>query len=201
MIAYAMDGPSVDGALYTSITDLAQRAPAWLDSLISAWSTYGTALFAVLMLAAWWRARRAASPLTAMALAAPLIVVAAYVADSLIKSLVREQRPCQTLHTITLEACPPIGDWAFPSNHSVIAAAAAVTIWHTHRRLGAIAITAALLMAFSRVWVGAHYPHDVVVGLLVGACIALPLTLAARRTAPYVDKLRNTPMRPLVAPR
>ncbi|MCX4680289.1 phosphatase PAP2 family protein [Streptomyces sp. NBC_01433] len=201
MTSLALDGTSVDGSLYTSITDLAQHAPAWLDSLISAWSTYGLALFAVLMLVSWWRARSATSPRTATALAAPVIVVVAFAADTVIKSLVREQRPCRTLHTVTLEACPPLGDWSLPSNHAAIAAATAVAIWLTHRRLGAVALPAALLMALSRVWVGAHYPHDVVLGLLVGAGLAWPLTLAARRTAPLVDKLRDTPLRPLVAPR
>ncbi|MEU9011789.1 phosphatase PAP2 family protein [Streptomyces sp. NPDC048479] len=196
-----MDGSSLDGGPYVSIITVAGNAPAWLDSVLSAWSTYGLALFAVLMLAAWWRVRPGASPRTAMALAAPLIVVAAFIADTMIKSLVSEQRPCRTLHTVTLEACPPMGDWSFPSNHAAIAAAAAVAIWFTHRRLGAIAVPAALLMAFSRVWVGAHYPHDVIVGLIVGAAVAWPLTLAARRTAPLVDRLRDTPMRPLVAPR
>ncbi|MFF0061317.1 phosphatase PAP2 family protein [Streptomyces sp. NPDC005279] len=196
-----MDGGSVDGGAYMSITDVARNAPAWLDSVLFAWSTYGLALFAVLMLAAWWRARPGASPRTAMALAAPLVVVAAFTADTMIKSLVREQRPCRTLHTVTLEACPAPGDWSFPSNHAAIAAAAAVAIWLTHRRLGAIAIPAALLMAFSRVWVGAHYPHDVILGLIVGAAVAGPLTLAARRTGPLVDRLRDTPLRPLVAPR
>ncbi|MEW2080270.1 phosphatase PAP2 family protein [Streptomyces sp. NPDC005283] len=196
-----MDGGSVDGGAYMSITDVARNAPAWLDSVLFAWSTYGLALFAVLMLAAWWRARPGASPRTAMALAAPLVVVTAFTADTMIKSLVREQRPCRTLHTVTLEACPAPGDWSFPSNHAAIAAAAAVAIWLTHRRLGAIAIPAALLMAFSRVWVGAHYPHDVILGLIVGAAVAGPLTLAARRTGPLVDRLRDTPLRPLVAPR
>lgn len=128
-------------------------------------------------------------------------MVAAFTADTVIKSLVREQRPCRTLHTVTLESCPALGDWSFPSNHAAIAAAAAVAIWLTHRRLGAIAIPAALLMAFSRVWVGAHYPHDVILGLIVGAAVAGPLTLAARRTGPLVDRLRDTPLRPLVAPR
>lgn len=128
-------------------------------------------------------------------------MVAAFTADTVIKSLVREQRPCRTLHTVTLESCPALGDWSFPSNHAAIAAAAAVAIWLTHRRLGAIAIPAALLMAFSRVWVGAHYPHDVILGLIVGAAVAGPLALAARRTGPLVDRLRDTPLRPLVAPR
>ncbi|MEU3403002.1 phosphatase PAP2 family protein [Streptomyces sp. NPDC006670] len=202
MLDLALDGPAVDGNLYTWLTGLAQRAPSWLDGLIAAWSTYGLGLFALLMVAAWWRARAAADPArTAMALAAPLVVVAAFLADTGIKSVFREQRPCQTLHTLTLEACPPLGDWSFPSNHAAIAAAAATALWLTDRRLAALAVPAALLMACSRVWVGAHYPHDVVLGLAVGAVIAWPLTRAACRAAPLVRRLDTTALRPLVTSR
>ncbi|MET9882735.1 phosphatase PAP2 family protein [Streptomyces sp. NPDC006430] len=201
MSLLALDGPSVDGPVYTRITDLAGRAPHWLDGLVSLWTTYGLGLFAVLMLVAWWRARPAGPQRTATALAAPAVVVAAFLTDTLLKSLIREQRPCRTLHTLTLEVCPPPGDWSFPSNHAAIAAAAATALWLTDRRIGALAVPAALLMAFSRVWVGVHYPHDVVFGVLVGATVAWPLTLLARRCAPVVERLRATPLRPLVAQR
>ncbi|MER5730295.1 phosphatase PAP2 family protein [Streptomyces sp. NPDC002138] len=202
MSLLALDGPAVDGNLYTWITDLARRAPSWADSLLSAWSTYGLALFGALMVFAWWRARSSADPArTARALAAPLVVVVAFLVDTGIKSVFREQRPCQTLHTMTLEACPPLGDWSFPSNHAAIAAAAAAALWLIDRRLAAIAVPAAVLMAFSRVWVGAHYPHDVALGLVVGAVLGWLLTRAAGRATPLVQRLGATPLRVLVAPR
>jgi membrane-associated phospholipid phosphatase len=193
--------PFDDDGLYTSITGLAQRSPGWLDSAVSAWSTYGLAVFGALLLAAWWRARRAEPSQTAMALAAPLVVVTAFLVDSLLKLSVQEQRPCQVLHTATLEACPPPGDWSFPSNHAAVAAAAAVALLFTDRKLAAIAVPAAIVMAFSRVWVGVHYPHDAASGLLVGAAVAWLLMIAARHGGPMVDRLRATRLRPLVAPR
>jgi undecaprenyl-diphosphatase len=56
-------------------------------------------------------------------------------------------------------------------------------------------------MAVSRVWIGVHYPHDVLIGLVTGALVALPLTVAARRCAPAVARLRESRLRPLVAAR
>lgn len=190
---------SFDGGLYTWVTELAGRSPAALDSAVRIWSDYGLALFALLMLAAWWRSRSAAAPArTAAALCAPVVVVAAYLVNDLVKSAFHEQRPCRTLHVVTVEACPGLGDWSFPSNHAAIAAAAATALWLTDRRLGAIAVPAALLMAASRVWIGVHYPHDVLVGLVTGALVAGVLTVAARRCGPVVVRLRESPLRPLV---
>ncbi|MEW1722128.1 phosphatase PAP2 family protein [Streptomyces sp. NPDC093109] len=198
-----------DDGLYTSVTGLAHRSPGWLDTAVSLWSTYGLALFGALLLAAWWRARRpgpaareasGAAP-AVLALAAPLVVLLAFAVSTGLKSLLREQRPCRTLHTVTVEACPALGDWSLPSNHAVIAAAAAVALLFTDRRLAAVAVPAALLMAASRVWVGAHYPHDVVLGLVVGALAAGALMTAARRAAPRAGRLRETRLRPLVVRR
>ncbi|MEU0131864.1 hypothetical protein [Streptomyces sp. NPDC006289] len=53
------DGSAIDGPAYLDIVSLAHRAPGWLDSLITDWSSYGLAVFAVLVLFAWWQTRRA----------------------------------------------------------------------------------------------------------------------------------------------
>jgi undecaprenyl-diphosphatase len=182
---------SIDGGLYTWTVDLARHAPGPLNTVIKDWTTYGVVVFAVLLLAVWWAARGRDARHMAQALCAPLIVVVAFAANDVIKMLVQEQRPCRTLGPVhTLEACPAADDWSFPSNHTVIAAAAATTVLVLSRILGILAAVAALAMAASRVWVGAHYPHDVVVALLVGVAIAWPLILAAGRAAPAVQRLR-----------
>ncbi|MFF0163781.1 phosphatase PAP2 family protein [Streptomyces sp. NPDC005263] len=195
----AFDGSSIDGSAYTDVVDLAHRSPGWLDDMVSAWSTYGLAVFAVLMAVAWWRARRVSATTALVALAVPVVVVAAYGVDAAVKLLVREDRPCQRLHVATLEACPAPGDWSFPSNHAAIAAAAAVALLFVSRRLGAVAAVAACAMAVSRVWVGAHYPHDVAAGVVVGALVAaLAMTAVRRRPEPLVRRITVTWLRPLV---
>ncbi|MCY0930238.1 phosphatase PAP2 family protein [Streptomyces sp. H27-H1] len=196
----AYDGSAIDGPAYLEVTDLAHLAPTWLDSLIVGWSTYGLALFAVLMLAAWWPARRAGLPAAVTALAVPVITVLAYGVNDLVKLAVREDRPCQSLHVITLEACPAPGDWSFPSNHAALAAGAAVALLFVSRRLGAVALVAAALMAASRVWVGAHYPHDVLAGFLVGVTVALLAAWTVRRNQDVLaERLGRGPLRPLLA--
>ncbi|MFC8672431.1 MULTISPECIES: phosphatase PAP2 family protein [Streptomyces] len=196
----ALDGASIDGSAYRDVVGLAHRSPGWLDALVSAWSAYGLVLFAVLTVAGWWRARRVDAAAAVTALAVPLTVVAAYGVNSVIKLLVHENRPCRTLAVKTLESCPAPGDWSFPSNHAAIAAAAAVALLFVSRRLGAWAVAGALAMAASRVWVGVHYPHDVLAGLTVGAAVAFGLmTLVRRRAGAVTRLLTGTPLSPLLA--
>ncbi|MFJ9629309.1 phosphatase PAP2 family protein [Streptomyces sp. NPDC091280] len=195
----AFQGSSIDGSAYEDVVNSAQRAPGWLDDTVSVWSAYGLALFAVLMVIGWWRARRVGAEAAVTALAVPLVVVAVYGIDTLLKSVVRENRPCQKLRVVTLEACPAPGDWSFPSNHATIAAAAAVALFFVSRRLGAVAAVAALAMAVSRVWVGVHYPHDVVAGLLVGTLLAFgAMVLVRHRPNSLVRRLSSGRLRPLV---
>ncbi|MFE3286858.1 hypothetical protein ACFXJJ_27645, partial [Streptomyces sp. NPDC059233] len=117
----AYDGSAIDGPAYLEVVGLAHRAPGWVDGLITGWSDYGLGVFALLMLVAWWRARRAGTPAAVTALAVPLVTVLAFGVDSLLKLAVREDRPCERLHVLTLEACPASGDWSFPSNHAALA--------------------------------------------------------------------------------
>ncbi|QEU89920.1 phosphatase PAP2 family protein [Streptomyces kanamyceticus] len=192
----AFDGASIDGSGYREVADLAQRAPGWLDAAVTAWSAYGLAVFALLMVLGWWRARRAGAAAAVTALAVPVAAALAFVLDDVLKLIVREDRPCQSLGGRTLEACPAPGDWSFPSNHAAIAAAAAVALLFVSRRLGAVACGAAAAMAASRVWVGVHYPHDVLAGLLVGALVALAAMLVVGRRSPALAR-RMTAVTPL----
>jgi membrane-associated phospholipid phosphatase len=65
-------------------------------------------------------------------------------------------------------------DYNFPSGHTLIVAGGVVVAWLYLRRVWAALLSAeAALVAYSRIYVGVHYPSDVVGGVLLGAGCAL----------------------------
>ncbi|MET7728291.1 phosphatase PAP2 family protein [Streptomyces mirabilis] len=195
----AFDGSSVDGSLFTTVTDFARDTP-WLNTPIELWTNAGLGVFAVLMLMGWWNARRRDARSMALALAAPVAVVAAFAVAEVAKKLVAEVRPCYSLpHAYLVDACPARTDYAFPSGHSATAFAAVAALWLLDRRLSAIAAVFAVLEGFTRVYVGAHYPHDV----LGAALLALPVAylasrLMSRLATPLVAHLRTGVLHPVL---
>ncbi|MEU4765723.1 phosphatase PAP2 family protein [Actinosynnema sp. NPDC023794] len=160
--------------LYDGIVEVAGATPEWVRGIFSWYADVGLLILGALFALTWWRARgRNDSEATAVALLAPAATVVAYVVSEVLKTLVDADRPCRALPVdAIIERCPEAGDWSFPSNHATIASAVAVGLAIAWRALLPWVAAMALLMAFSRVFVGVHYPRDVIVGLLLGAAVA-----------------------------
>lgn len=113
-------------------------------------------------------------------------VIAAYASSEGTKLLVTEVRPCRAVEVATVLSCPGAGDWSWPSNHSVLAAAFATACILTAPRLAWAAVPAAAAVAASRVGAGVHYVHDVLSGLALGIIVVVLVVLALR---PVLDRL------------
>ena len=91
-------------------------------------------------------------------------------------------------------------DFSFPSDHATTVGAVAAALWLANRRFGLVAGVLALLMAFSRVYVGVHYPGDVLGGLTLGAGTVLFLwPLADRLLRPVLRRLDDSRLAFLVS--
>jgi len=66
-------------------------------------------------------------------------------------------------------------DASFPSDHAAAGFAIATALVLVHRRWGIAALAAAALMSYARVFVGLHYPGDVLAGALVGIAVGWAL--------------------------
>ncbi|MBO2453220.1 phosphatase PAP2 family protein [Actinomadura barringtoniae] len=189
----------IDGSEYRAVVSFAQHT-AWLQPAMKVYTSAGLVALCVMAVLAWWRARRSAD----MAAMAVIAWIAAGTGVSVavglgLKQVFAEARPCLAIHTATVEACPGPGDYSFPSDHTIVAAALAAGIWLADRRLGILAAVLALLEAFSRVYLGQHYPHDVVAGVVLGALIILAgWPLARHPLAALTRTLSRSPLRLLI---
>ncbi|MEV6012621.1 phosphatase PAP2 family protein [Streptomyces sp. NPDC051976] len=196
----AFDGSGIDGSLFSAVTGFA-RDTKWLNTPMELWTNLGLGVFAVLMVMGWWSARRRGTEAMTVALAAPVAVLTAFAVAEVVKKIVGEVRPCRSMpHAYLVDACPAPSDYAFPSGHSTVAAAAVAALFLLDRRLSAIAAVFALIEGFSRVYVGAHYPHDVLGSVLLALPVAYLTSLALRRWAtPVVATLSRGALRPVLA--
>jgi undecaprenyl-diphosphatase len=104
---------------------------------------------------------------------------------NMIKHGVARIRPCHVLEGIRLlVGCTK--SYSMPSNHAVTSFAFATPLFYLAReyvpfvwRLYPLIIASAV--SFSRVYVGVHYPSDVIAGALLGATVAILLIILYKR--------------------
>ena len=90
------------------------------------------------------------------------------VVNLVLKNLVARTRPYDILEELILITRRP-SDLSFPSGHAgACFAVASVLFLCLPRRFGIPAVVTAALISFSRLYVGAHYPTDVLGGMVIG---------------------------------
>ncbi len=106
---------------------------------------------------------------------------------TLIKSWVARPRPCQVLLDVhELAGCGKM--FSLPSNHAVNAATAAAFLGVLFPKTRWVAGTLLLLGGISRIYLGAHYPTDVLAGWCIGGLLGATVGyLIAKRPCPGFD--------------
>ena len=94
------------------------------------------------------------------------------ICNTVVKPLVGRIRPCNVLENVRLLVnCPK--SLSFPSGHATNIFTGTLILSSIYQRLRIPLIIIAILVAYSRIYVGVHYPLDVLVGGLLGILCAL----------------------------
>jgi undecaprenyl-diphosphatase len=105
-------------------------------------------------------------------LAVILLVLSDQISSHLLKPLIGRLRPSHVLEGVRL-LVPRGGRLSFPSSHASNVFAIWKLISVRHAQVGPYFLIIALGVAYSRVYVGVHYPLDVVGGAILGVLLAL----------------------------
>lgn len=166
---------TLDDRLFLAINRLAGRSHA-ADSLMVAGAKYLPIIFALALIALWlsWRPENQRGAFLAGATALIALGI-----GQLVGMAFPRPRPFLSHHVTLLISRSP--DTSFPSDHATLGFAVAIMVWTFNRRVGAALLLLAALLAFSRVFVGAHYPGDVLGGAILGSLTSWFLSLLAAR--------------------
>lgn len=111
------------------------------------------------------------------------LVIGALITNVALKNLVARVRPYDYTEAIR-SLLPPQSDFSFPSGHTCASFAAAfVCLKRLPRAWGVAAMGLAGLIAFSRLYLGVHFPTDILGGLVIG--------LAAGWLACRLQRMKN----------
>lgn len=183
----------------------------WLGPVLLA------AIFVVTYAVAWWRRAPRAAVLLILGGIGTIVALGL---NQLVGHAAKELRP-YVAHPNALVLVAKANDYSFPSDHSVIAGGLTMSVllvlgtgaWR-HRRparrglpeaaaeggsvpgvvkvLAAVNLVLGLFLCFARVYVGAHYPGDVVAGYLLAAVAVLAVSLLRPFAYAAVDVVSPT---------
>ncbi|MCX4763181.1 phosphatase PAP2 family protein [Streptomyces sp. NBC_01275] len=200
MAGLAESGSNPDVDLLYDINGLAKDAPHWFDRIVEFVGEYGLLLAMVLLIVwCWWTVRRrpsgaeeAASSVAALVWA-PLAAGVAVLVNVPIRGFVERPRPFLDHQGLDVLVSGKT-DYSFVSDHATLTMAMAVALFVAHRRFGLVGLGIALLEGFCRVYMGVHYPTDVVGGFALGTAVALLLSpLASMLLTPVLKAVDRSP--------
>jgi undecaprenyl-diphosphatase len=183
---------------FLDINDFA-RDTSWLHGVMEWFANDGVVLLALALVLAWWLGRRDRSPhKVATAVWGAIGALVALAIAQPIAGAVDERRPFVAIPK-SLLLIDHAANAGFPSDHATAAGAVACAVLLVSWQLGAVTAFVAVVIAFSRVYVGVHYPQDVLAGLALGAAVvAVGYFTVVPLMTRLAEWLATTRLRPLI---
>ena len=160
----------------------------FLDTLMIIISKKLRYLFAFILIIMWFQNvfhKRIAS-------FAGISAIITFLLTSVIKIVYFKPRPFLEKRVNLLAPVPSKRDSTFPSKHTTLAFAVAISVLFYKQTLGFILSILAFLAGLSRIWMGQHYPSDIVGSALIGSIVAACVKLSSNLWDPIVTRVIHT---------
>lgn len=119
-------------------------------------------------------------------------ILAFILSDLVIKPLIARPRP-DPLFGAIIAGGELLSDFSFPSGHTTAAFALASVLAYKEPRLRSVLFILAFLIAFSRIYLGYHYPFDTVAGAVLGYALGTSVVILYKRHGKGKRKQNNRP--------
>ncbi len=111
------------------------------------------------------------------------VLIGFIITNVCIKNVVARIRPYEVIEGLEMLGVKP-SDFSFPSGHSTCSAAASLVLFFMlPKRAGVPLLALGILICLSRLYVGVHYPTDVLAGALIGAAAAAVVLFRVKNRA------------------
>jgi len=109
------------------------------------------------------------------------IAFGSIITNAIIKNSIRRIRPFEIIEELAA-LIPHPKDWSFPSGHTTSSVACGILLLkRMSKMIGLTGMTLAILISVSRVYLGVHYPSDIVAGAVAGVASATVAGKVVRR--------------------
>jgi undecaprenyl-diphosphatase len=149
----------------------------WVGALFHGIEQASIPVMVVITAALWFVGRRSACVYGFLSAAV------AYVLAFVIHHIYDRPRPYES-HAIA-HPWSSSTDASFPSDHATVSFGIAFAVLAFDRVAGAVFLVVAAVIGVGRLFIGAHYPGDVLMGAAVGAVAAVVTVRLLRRVVPY----------------
>jgi undecaprenyl-diphosphatase len=163
---------AADAALFRLINGQGQNL--FFDWLMPFVTELKNFTFVLIALGLWilWKERKAG--IVFLIFTGVTLTITDQLSSQVLKEIIGRVRPCHVLENVRmLTDCNT--SYSFPSSHAVNIFAAAWFLAQPLGKAAPVSFGIAAIVAYSRVYIGIHYPLDVIGGAAIGLLVAWPL--------------------------